>query len=182
MAIAALGLICALPHARAQSVDDQYVRIYNLIQEGDSLNNSGRPVPALKKYLEAQVALQKFKKVYPDWNISVVDFRLNYLASKIAEASAKAPPAPPPAAPTNQPPASAGQAAQAGELQAQLEILQGQVRQLQAERMVMEARLKEAFASQPASVDPREFAKAQKKIQALQKQNDLLTVSLNFFL
>ena len=178
MAIAALGLMCALPQVRAQNADDQYVRIYNLIQEGDSLNNSRSPAPALKKYLEAQAALERFKKLYPDWNVGVVNFRLNYLASKIAAASALAPAAPPPAAPTNKPPASAGQADPAAELQAQLEVLQGQVRQLQAERMVMDARLKEAFAAQPASVDPREFAKAQEKIQSLQKQNDLLTVTL----
>jgi tetratricopeptide (TPR) repeat protein len=179
MAIVALCLMCALPmHARAQSADDQYVRIYNLIQEGDSLNNSRGPAPALQKYLEAQVALERFKKVYPDWNVGVVNFRLNYLATRIAAASALAPAAPAPAGPTNKPPASAGQAAQAGELQAQLDMLQRQVGQLQAERMVMEARLKEAFASQPPSVDPHEYARAQEKIQSLQKQNDLLTVTL----
>ena len=40
------GVLCS---ARAESPDDQYVRIYNTIQEADSLNVGGKPTAALTK-------------------------------------------------------------------------------------------------------------------------------------
>src|SRR5215510_11973074 len=80
-----LGALCA----RADALDDQYVRIYNLIQEADLLNSNGQVNQALSKYLEAQNALQKFHRINPDWNPKVVNFRLNYLTSKVALASAQ---------------------------------------------------------------------------------------------
>src|SRR5882762_7822819 len=91
--IIVVSLLSPAP-VQAQGPDDQYVRIYNLIQEGDSLGKSSQPSEALAKYLEAQTALQRFQKGYPDWNTKVIAFRLNYLAEKIAAATARsAPPA-----------------------------------------------------------------------------------------
>src|SRR5215475_7872998 len=99
--VLALGALCA----RADALDDQYVRIYNLIQEADLLNSNGQINQSLSKYLEAQNALQKFHRINPDWNTKVVNFRLNYLNTKVAAAStqpisadksAKAAPAPSP--------------------------------------------------------------------------------------
>ena len=52
-------------------------------------------------------------------------------------------------------------------------------RQLQADKAVLEAKLKEALSVQPAAVDPRELAKAEEKIRNLLKENDLLKVSLD---
>ena len=52
------------------------------------------------------------------------------------------------------------------------------MRQLQADKSLLEAKLKEALAAQPAAVDPRELARAEEKIRGLQKENDLLKVSL----
>jgi len=40
--------------------------------------------------------------------------------------------------------------------------------------VMLEMKLKEALATQPAAVDPRELAKAQEKIQSLLKENELL--------
>ena len=84
-------LLAALPRLHAQGTDDQYVRIYNLIQEADSLSDGGHASDALSKYLQAQTALARFQKMNPDWNVPVVKFRLNYLASKVAALSAKVP-------------------------------------------------------------------------------------------
>jgi Tfp pilus assembly protein PilF len=50
---------------------------------------------------------------------------------------------------------------------------------LQADKAVLEAKLKEALSVQPAAVDPRELARAEEKIRNLQKENDLLKVSLD---
>ena len=76
---------------RAQSSEEQYVRIYNTIQQADGLNTAGKPQEALTKYLEAQTSLQRMQKLSPDWNPKVVAFRLNYLAEKISGISASAP-------------------------------------------------------------------------------------------
>jgi len=56
--------------------------------------------------------------------------------------------------------------------------LQNQVGQLQSEKGLLEAKLKEALAMRPAAADPAELAKAEEKIRVLQKENDLLKVSL----
>ena len=52
------------------------------------------------------------------------------------------------------------------------------MRQLQADKAVLEAKLKESLSVQPAAVDPRELARAEEKIRNLQKENDLFKVSL----
>src|SRR6195256_1733736 len=88
----AIAVSLLIPAAvRAQGPDDQYVHIYNLIQEGDSLAKSSQPSQALAKYLEAESALQRFQKGYPDWNSKVVSFRLNYLAERIAGSTPRVP-------------------------------------------------------------------------------------------
>src|SRR5512135_3856745 len=86
-----LALFLALSGARSEGLDDQYVRIYTLIQEADKLSSGGQPSEALPKYLEAQTTLQRFQKGYPDWNGKVVSFRLNYVADKITALSARVP-------------------------------------------------------------------------------------------
>src|SRR5208283_4532429 len=87
--IVALLLLCS--GARAQGPDDQYVQIYTLIKEADKLNSGGQLSEALPKYLEAQTALLRFQKGYPDWNVKVISFRLNYVTAKIAAVSARVP-------------------------------------------------------------------------------------------
>jgi len=167
-----LVLLLALAGARAAGPDDQYVQIYNLIQEADKLASTGQPSEALPKYLEAQTGLLRLQKGYPDWNTKVVTFRLHYVADKVAAVSPRlpAPAAPPAAAPKP--------AAPPADWDKQLSALKEQVGQLQAEKSVLEAKLKEALAVQPAAVDPRELAKAEEKIKGLMKENDLLKVTL----
>src|SRR5258706_5588987 len=177
------ALLLSFAGAQAQGPDDQYVRIYNLIQEGDSLAKSSQPSPALAKYLEAQTALQRFQKGYPDWNTKVVSFRLNYLAEKIAAASPRyaAPGATVPARPAlglNATFALTPRAPGTNGLDSQLSFLKDQVRQLQNDNLLLESKLKESFSAQPAAMDPRELAKAQGKVQSLQKENELLKFTL----
>jgi tetratricopeptide (TPR) repeat protein len=110
LAVVFLLLVLAF-RVRADGADDQYVQIYNLIQEGDSLGTN-QPAQAVAKYTEAQTALLRFGRIYPGWNERVVKFRLNYLASKITLLSAPTAVAntPPPApAATNPPPATVAQ-------------------------------------------------------------------------
>ena len=185
-ALLILMLAALLPQARAQpEPDDQYIIIYSLIQQADSLSSAGHANEALAGFVGAQGELQKFQKVYPDWNPKIVNFRLNYLAEKIAELTpqipatnpplpvAATPPAPPPA-----PPASAAPPATGADFEARLKALQAQVQGLQADNATLEARLKEALTAQPAMLDPRELARAREQIRSLMKENDLLKVSL----
>jgi hypothetical protein len=85
--VLALMLLTALGQARAEEPDDQYMRIYTLIQDADSLGGSGSAASALAKYRAALAGLQGFQKEHPDWNAKVVAFRIRYVAGKIAELS-----------------------------------------------------------------------------------------------
>ncbi|HWX18730.1 MAG TPA: tetratricopeptide repeat protein [Candidatus Binatia bacterium] len=185
-ALVILVLLAPLGAAHAQALDDQYVQIFNLMQEADSLSTD-RPAQALAKYVEAQTALQRMQRGNPEWNPKVVSFRLNYLNDRIAALSAAVPvrsasvpgetnrlsgTAPGATVPPTKP-------AVPGDWEDQLNTLKGQVHQLQAETIVLQTKLKEAFDLRPAEVDPREMAKAQEKITSLQKENDSLKVNLD---
>ena len=179
LVLVGLALLFLVPSARAQSVDDQYVRIYNLIQEADALNDRN-PSGALTKYLEAQTALSKLQKSYPEWKANVVNFRLSYLNAKISAISPKVPAAErpnvkPSAGPTTAP---AVPKANSAELEKQTTSLHEEVTRLQNEKAILEAKLKEALATQPASVDSREMVKAAERIKTLLNDNQALTQRL----
>src|SRR5436309_9198445 len=88
-AVVLTSLLLSFLPAYAQGPDDQYVQIYNLIQEADGMEAKAQSNQALAKYLEAQTALRRFQKGYPDWNSQVVKFRLGYLEDKVAARPAK---------------------------------------------------------------------------------------------
>jgi Flp pilus assembly protein TadD len=181
VALLVFMLAAQLPSARAQQgPDDQYIIFYTLIQQADSLDSSGQSRPALAQYVQVQGELQKFQKIYPDWNPRIVGFRLNYLAEKISEVTAKLPVTPPSGTPPPSP-AAPGTAAStaAADLEAQLGALHTQMQQLQADNTTLQAKLKEALGAQPAAIDPRELTQARETIRSLMKENDLLKVSLS---
>ena len=192
-------LVVGVLTARGQSSEDQYVRIYNLIQQADALSLSGKPDLALPKYLEAQTSLQRIHKLNPTWQPKVVSFRLRYLEEKISDIpNAKpaapvvstihivgtptpveaTPPKPAVVSPQLPPLPEARATSPSPEVLRQMAALQDDLRKLQAEKTILESKLKEAFATQPAAVDPRELMKAQEKIQSLTKENELLKTSL----
>src|SRR5262249_31927363 len=78
-----LAVLLAAFRASADEKDDEYLRIYNIVQEGDALEAKGKTAPALAKYQEALKALRKFKLEHPEWNPKSVSFRLSYLGTKI---------------------------------------------------------------------------------------------------
>ena len=95
LAIFAIFAFCVAPYPAAaqESKEDQYFRVYTLIQQADSLIKNGQTNLALTKYKQAQTSLNSFQKTYPDWNAKVVAFRSNYVAQKVsalAQASALA--------------------------------------------------------------------------------------------
>jgi tetratricopeptide (TPR) repeat protein len=179
-AFAIFLLAAGLSSARAQQdADDQYIIIYSLLQSADTQAGAGHLQPALTQYTDVQNELLKFQKYYPDWNPKIVSFRLNYLAGKIAGLKAQMPApvaASPAAAVTNVHPAPASVPAPEP---AVVDDLRGQVQSLSAVNTTLQAKLKEALAAQPATIDPRELVKAQGKISELMKENELLKVSLS---
>jgi Flp pilus assembly protein TadD len=181
VALLILTLAAQLPPARAQQgPDDQYIIIYSLMQQADSLDSSGQPRQALAQYLQVQGELQRFQKIYPDWNPRIVSFRLNYLVEKIAEVTAKLPVVPQSGTPPPAPPApGAAPSTSTADLAAQLGALHEQVQKLQSDNTTLQAKLKEALGAQPAAIDPRELTRAREIIRSLMKENDLLKVSLS---
>lgn len=90
----ALLLLAAGP-VQAQSPDDEYVRIFNVISEADSLHTKGQVEQARAKYEQAYKALNEFKRRFPTWNTKVVAFRSKYVGDKLQELARPAPPAAP---------------------------------------------------------------------------------------
>src|ERR1039457_2018861 len=90
-ALLALALLLGLSPVRADGPDDEYMQIYNLIQQADTLATSGKPTPAKAKYQEAQTALKTFQKEYPEWNVKLVAYRLNFVVGKLTALTQKPP-------------------------------------------------------------------------------------------
>ncbi|MCS7089449.1 MAG: tetratricopeptide repeat protein [Verrucomicrobiota bacterium] len=175
----ALGAFARL---HAQGPDQQFVTVYAAIQEGDRLLNLGQSRAAIAKYLEAQEGLRRLQAAWPDWNPRIVRFRLNYLADRIAQASAQTTPSaplwtsalPPRSASNNLLPPTLSDSP----LLQEIEGLKQQVAQLQSDKALLEARLREALSVQPVATDPRELGRAQARMRELEKEVELLRVAL----
>jgi hypothetical protein len=64
--------------------DDDYLHVFGLIQQADALSANGNTESAHEKYQAAQQALLEFKRQNPTWNPKVLNFRMNYVAGKLA--------------------------------------------------------------------------------------------------
>lgn len=171
--LAAVLLTSLLTSARAQmGADEQYIAIYGVIQQAETQISAGEPQQALASLKVTQAQLQKFQKLFPDWNPGIINYRLDSVSQKIAALQAQVAVASavvPPTSATN-----GMSAAQAAKVSAQEESLRAELAAARVENQTLQAKLKEALASQPAAVDAGELAKAQEKIRSLMKANDLL--------
>lgn len=146
--------------------DDDFLRIYALIQQGDTFYQNNRPGEARARYQEALRLLLEFEKNYPGWNEALIRFRKQYLQERIGA------PAPAPAPTTTAP------ARPPAPENPQIAALQEELKSLAAERDLLQARLREALAAQPAAVDPRELARAQERIGTLQREIEHLRAEI----
>lgn len=164
---------------RADGADDAYIRIYNLLQQSDANRESGHLSEARTGYSEARRGLLAIQQNFPSWNERVVNYRLRYVTEKLA-ALAQVPEAAAPVASTGTTTTNAptNDVAPNGEVLAQFEQLNGQIRQLANEKQLLEAKLREALTAQPAPVDPREFQAAIDRINSLQTTNKTLLQQL----
>ena len=164
-----LLLLCAVllrPVAlQAQGPDDRFLRIYALIQQGDTLQADGRNADAQGLYREALSLLLQLEKDYPHWNDSIVEYRKSYLQERVGSQ------------PTQPPTAAAAEPATTA-VNPQLVAIQEELNQIKAERDRLQAKLREALSAQPAGVDPRELAQANERLSALEKTNATLREEL----
>lgn len=86
-----LILLAALAPARADETEDQYLRIYSVIEQADSLSKTGNNDAAKAKYQQAYKELLAIQRSRPNWNAKTVSFRLKYLDERIAALSQPAP-------------------------------------------------------------------------------------------
>ena len=171
--LAFVVFLSLLPAARAQQdADDKYIAIHTIIQQAEQLADSGEPKQALASLTDAQTQLQQFQKVYPDWNPNIISYRLDDLGNRITAIKAKiAAQAPPPPRIDTSPGLSSSQAAQ---LTAEEANLRAQLQSMQGENVTLQAKLREALSSLPATVDVSQLSQAQEQIRSLMKENDLL--------
>lgn len=167
--VATVLLIGLLPTAHAQQgADEKYITIYGVVQQAESLADTGEPKQALAGLTEAQSQLLQFQQAYPNWNPAIINYRLDDLAKRIADTNAKLAAAAvvvqPPAAPSADTPAKVSPEEQ---------NLRAQLQSAQTENQNLQAKLKEALSSQPATVDSGQLLQAQEQIRSLMKENDL---------
>ena len=74
--------MCAVFATRAQGLDDQYVQIYNQIQQADGYLRLGQKAQAaiLYRFKRRWSGLKRIKAMAPKWNESVISFRLDYVS------------------------------------------------------------------------------------------------------
>ena len=170
----AVGLFAVSP-ARAEGPDEQYIRIYGLIQQADDLLRSSLNREAYEKYQMAQQALKQFQTAFPKWNDSLVTYRLAYVTGKLGQIA-------PPARPFPEKPEGAAPAATkpltSAEWENRVKTLTLEANQLAADKKLLEAKLHEALSAHPTTVDADELRKATERIKTLEKENDLLRVSV----
>lgn len=171
---ASLGalLLAGALTAAAAGPDDEYISIYYLIQQGDNAAAAGNKPEAATCYGDAQTNLLRLAKAYPNWQNNIVQYRLKYLAKKIADLDYTPPP------PVTALQAGSNSAPLDEAVQQQLAALQAQVQQLQASNDSLQSKLREALSVRPTAIDPAELAKAELAIKQLTKENALLKVSL----
>ena len=84
-AVIASALAFLPARSAAQVQEDEYLRIFDTIMQGDTLSANGKTALALAKYHQAQTNLWNLQRTYPDWDKSAVAFRMNDLTEKIAK-------------------------------------------------------------------------------------------------
>lgn len=163
-----LFLLTMVFSAAGQTPDDRYLKIYSLLEEADKLGGRADPRQAVPKYLEVQVALKELQSSHPEWNSKLVNYRLDYISSRLEALTKK----------TSTGMIGGSEQHAASAQTNQFTSLQGEISRLASQNALLEAKLREALSVQPAASDPRELAKAEERIKALQKERDLLAITL----
>ncbi|WP_018290894.1 tetratricopeptide repeat protein [Verrucomicrobium sp. 3C] len=82
--LACLLLVVAQPAHAAYPPQDQFLQAYLALQEAEQMEKKGDEAAAHQKYLDVERKLELLKSNNPDWEPSIVAFRLRYVRGKIA--------------------------------------------------------------------------------------------------
>jgi Flp pilus assembly protein TadD/predicted nuclease with TOPRIM domain len=82
-----LGLLFALllppPAEAAPTPQDQYLRIYLLIQEAEKLEIAGQKASARERYKISLERLEALQKSNPEWESTIVKYRIKFCSEKV---------------------------------------------------------------------------------------------------
>jgi hypothetical protein len=83
LALLAAFALSLSPAAYAESPDEEYLQIFDLIGQADSLSEKGEADRAKAKYVEARKKLSDFRESNPTWNPNLITHRLKYVSGKL---------------------------------------------------------------------------------------------------
>lgn len=79
--------VCLLVQAgfSQESPQDQYLKIYLLIQEADKLETAGQKASAYERYKVSNERLKDLQNNFPNWEPTIVKFRIKYTEDKVGK-------------------------------------------------------------------------------------------------
>ena len=159
---------------KAAGPDDEFIRAYILISEGDNLAKSAQNKSAIQKYNQALNALNALKASNPNWKKGVIDFRISYVDKKLKTLSATNPTNPTVSntktIPTELDPTTA---------QLTIDDLKRRLETLENNLILKDAKLKEALSAIPTADETKRLAKIETDLQALKEENTGLKSSID---
>ncbi|MEE2614921.1 MAG: tetratricopeptide repeat protein [Verrucomicrobiota bacterium] len=159
---------------KAAGPDDEFIRAYILISEGDNLAKSAQNKSAIQKYNQALNTLNALKASNPNWKKGVIDFRISYVDKKLKTLSATSPTKPTASntktIPTELDPTTA---------QLTIDDLKRRLETLENNLILKDAKLKEALSAIPTADETKRLAKIETNLQALKDENTGLKSSID---
>jgi len=159
---------------KAAGPDDEFIRAYILISEGDNLAKSAQNKSAIQKYNQALNTLNALKASNPNWKKGVINFRISYVDKKLKTLSATSPTkstvSKTKTIPIELDPTSA---------QLTIDDLKRRAETLENNLILKDAKLKEALSAIPTADETKRLAKLETDLQAIKKENTELKSSID---
>jgi tetratricopeptide (TPR) repeat protein len=159
---------------KAAGPDDEFIRAYILISEGDNLAKSAQNKSAIQKYNQALNTLNALKASNPNWKKGVINFRISYVDKKLKTLSPTSPTkstvSKTKTIPIELDPTSA---------QLTIDDLKRRAETLENNLILKDAKLKEALSAIPTADETKRLAKLETDLQAIKKENTELKSSID---
>ena len=158
----------------AAGPDDEFIRAYILISEGDNLAKSSQNKSAIQKYNQALNTLNTIKASNPNWKKGVINFRISYIDKKLKSLSATRPNESIVTSPAANP-------IEIDSTSARLTIdnLKRRVESLENNLILKDAKLKEALSAIPTADETKRLANLETELLALKEENTDLKSSID---
>ena len=158
----------------AAGPDDEFIRAYILISEGDNLAKSSQNKSAIQKYNQALNTLNTIKASNPNWKKGVINFRISYIDKKLKSLSATRPNESIVTSPAANP-------IEMDSTSARLTIdnLKRRVESLENNLILKDAKLKEALSAIPTADETKRLANLETELLALKEENTDLKSSID---